>query len=592
MEDGYRESAESWASVLRDLSRRGLRAPVMAIGDGALGFWSAVRDVWPETTPQRDWCQKMANVLDKLAKHLRPRGKRALREIMYTATKSDAETAIGTFVVEFEAKYPKATACLVEDEEAPGPPASRGCNSRKGEPMGTEPPNHANRCLVVGSDGAPLMPCTVQRAAKLRKNGRARLHSPEPYCIRILDRKAGDPDIGTIGTEVRVDPGARHTGIAVVMKLENEDRVVYQEEIQHRSDISQRLLERKAHRRRRRGTKWFRKPRFNNRRRSADRLPPSIKSIVSNQLHRTSRLAELAGARRAIVETAKFDTQKLLRGELEGIEYQQGPLYRTHLRAFIAEREQHRCAYCGKGNWEDRTRFNLDHVLARARGGATNVGNLVWACEPCNQAKGAQRIEAFLEKEPERLERIRSGKRKPLAAAGQQKWLCDTLVERLQGRNLTVTQTTGADTAAARRSNGMAKSHANDAACAGARGCVTELRRAERLKAIGHGRRKQIKGLPTGEYLAWRHRAPRVRRALGAPRHAAHPHTVHGIRTGDRVRITGRNGVARGRATVFAKESTIRITRRDGTSRSTSRKAAVRRIAGRSTYAREEEKQT
>ena len=118
LEDGYRESAESWASVLRDLSRRGLRAPVVAIGDGALGFWSAVRDVWPETTPQRDWCHKMANVLDKLPKRLRPRGKRALREIMYAATKSDAETAIGAFVVEFEAKYPKATACQVEDQEA------------------------------------------------------------------------------------------------------------------------------------------------------------------------------------------------------------------------------------------------------------------------------------------------------------------------------------------------------------------------------------------------------------------------------------------------------------------------------------------
>ena len=118
LEDGYRESAESWASVLRDLSRRGLRAPVMAIGDGALGFWAAVRDVWPETTPQRDWCHKMANVLDKLPKRLRPRAKRALREVMYAATRSDAETAIGAFVAEFEAKYPKATACLVGDQDA------------------------------------------------------------------------------------------------------------------------------------------------------------------------------------------------------------------------------------------------------------------------------------------------------------------------------------------------------------------------------------------------------------------------------------------------------------------------------------------
>ena len=115
-------------------------------------------------------------------------------------------------------------------EEASSPPASKGCDSREGEPDRKEPPKHANRCLVVGSDGIPLMPCTVQRAAKLRRDGRARLHAPEPYCIEVRDRKADDPDVGTAETEVRVDPGARHTGITIVMMLENEDRVVYQED--------------------------------------------------------------------------------------------------------------------------------------------------------------------------------------------------------------------------------------------------------------------------------------------------------------------------------------------------------------------------
>ena len=118
LEDGYRESTESWSSVLRDLRGRGMQAPAVAVGDGALGFWSAVRDVWPETAPQRDWCHKLANVLDKLPRRLRPRAKRALHDVMYAPTKTDAETAIGAFVTEFEAKYPKATACLVEDQEA------------------------------------------------------------------------------------------------------------------------------------------------------------------------------------------------------------------------------------------------------------------------------------------------------------------------------------------------------------------------------------------------------------------------------------------------------------------------------------------
>lgn len=118
LEDGYRESTESWSSVLRDLRGRGMQAPAVAVGDGALGFWSAVRDVWPETAPQRDWCHKLANVLDKLPRRLRPRAKRALHDVMYAPTKTDAETAIGAFVAEFEVKYPKATACLVDDQEA------------------------------------------------------------------------------------------------------------------------------------------------------------------------------------------------------------------------------------------------------------------------------------------------------------------------------------------------------------------------------------------------------------------------------------------------------------------------------------------
>jgi transposase-like protein len=117
VEDGYRESTESWASLLRGLKRRGMRAPVVAIGDGALGFWAAVRDVWPETRPGRDWCHKMANVLDKLPKRLQPRAKALLREAMYADTKPHAEEAISRFEEEFGVKYPKALACLRKDEE-------------------------------------------------------------------------------------------------------------------------------------------------------------------------------------------------------------------------------------------------------------------------------------------------------------------------------------------------------------------------------------------------------------------------------------------------------------------------------------------
>jgi len=117
VEDGYRESTESWAHVLRDLKRRGMRAPVLAIGDGALGFWAAVRDVWPETREQRDWVHRMANVLDKLPKRLQGPAKAALREIMNAPTRADAETDIDRFEDDYGAKYPKAVASLRRDQD-------------------------------------------------------------------------------------------------------------------------------------------------------------------------------------------------------------------------------------------------------------------------------------------------------------------------------------------------------------------------------------------------------------------------------------------------------------------------------------------
>jgi len=117
VEDGHRESTESWAHLLRDLRRRGMRAPALAVGDGALGFWAAVRDVWPETREQRDWVHRMANVLDKLPKRLQRPAKAALREIMNAPTRADAVKGIDRFEADYGAKYPKAITSLRRDQD-------------------------------------------------------------------------------------------------------------------------------------------------------------------------------------------------------------------------------------------------------------------------------------------------------------------------------------------------------------------------------------------------------------------------------------------------------------------------------------------
>jgi transposase-like protein len=116
IEDGYRESTESWAGLLRSLKRRGMRAPVLAVGDGALGFWKALRDVWPETREQRCWVHRIANVLDKLPKRLHAKAKAVLHEIMRAETRKAAKQAIQLFARDYEAKYPKAVASLRRDE--------------------------------------------------------------------------------------------------------------------------------------------------------------------------------------------------------------------------------------------------------------------------------------------------------------------------------------------------------------------------------------------------------------------------------------------------------------------------------------------
>jgi transposase-like protein len=115
LEDGYRESTESWKTLLRDLKRRGMPAPKLAIADGALGFWAALREIYPEAEEQRCWVHKIANVLDKLPKRLQPRAKSHLHEIMRAEGRQTALEELARFQEEYEAKYPKAVDCLTKD---------------------------------------------------------------------------------------------------------------------------------------------------------------------------------------------------------------------------------------------------------------------------------------------------------------------------------------------------------------------------------------------------------------------------------------------------------------------------------------------
>jgi transposase-like protein len=115
--DGYRESTDSWAALLRDLRHRDMQAPVVAVGDGALGFWTALRDVFPETKEQRCWVHKCANILDALPKSIQPLAKTMLAEVRDAEDREHARDAAKAFDNEFCAKWPKAAEKLRDDLE-------------------------------------------------------------------------------------------------------------------------------------------------------------------------------------------------------------------------------------------------------------------------------------------------------------------------------------------------------------------------------------------------------------------------------------------------------------------------------------------
>lgn len=117
IEDGVRESTQSWREVLLQLKNRGMNIPQLAIGDGAMGFWSAMDEIYPDTRHQRCWVHKTANILNCLPKTSQPKAKKALHEIWQAETKTNAENAFDLFIESYEAKYPKATVSLQKDRE-------------------------------------------------------------------------------------------------------------------------------------------------------------------------------------------------------------------------------------------------------------------------------------------------------------------------------------------------------------------------------------------------------------------------------------------------------------------------------------------
>ena len=240
--------------------------------------------------------------------------------------------------------------------------------------------------FVLDKSKKPLDMITNAEARILLKNKQAVIDKVYPFTIRLKDNSCGSKDRAYT---VKLDPGSKHTGIAI---LDDNNQVVMLAELEHRGHIIKRNIDkRRAVRRSRRQRKTrYRPARFLNRTRPEGWLAPSVKSRADNIINFIKKYKKLINIDKAMVENVSFDTAQITSdNKLWGSDYQQGNLYQKELRSFIFSRSNNQCVYCGAKATE------IDHVIPRANGGTNSTYNLVAACRGCNEKKSNLTLKAF-----------------------------------------------------------------------------------------------------------------------------------------------------------------------------------------------------
>lgn len=317
-----------------------------------------------------------------------------------------------------------------------------------------------SQVFVLDTQKQPLKPVHPGRARILLTSGKAAVFKRYPFTI-ILKVTIEKPEVPPL--RLKFDPGSQTTGIALVNDVSGE--VVFAAELVHRADaIKKALDQRRAVRQGRRQRKTrYRKPRFNNRRRQAGWLAPSLQSRVANVLTWTRRFRQLCPVSALSLELVKFDLQQMDSPEISGVEYQQGTLFGYELRQYLLEKWERVCSYCGR----KRVPLQVEHIQAKAKGGTNRVSNLCLACDACNKTKGTQDIRVFLAQKPELLACILAQAKtslKDAAAVNITRW---ALYQRLKQEGLPLECGSGGLTKFHRSVRQLSKSHWIDAACVG-----------------------------------------------------------------------------------------------------------------------------
>lgn len=367
------------------------------------------------------------------------------------------------------------------------------------------------------------MPCSEKRARQLLARNRARVHRVTPFVIRLTDRQVHSCQFQPL--RLKLDPGSKATGMALVRETETveaetgevrrEAAVLNLFELLHRgAQISEALTARSAMRRRRRGNLRYRAPRFLNRTRPKGWLPPSLQHRVDTTLSWVRRIQRWAPLTALSAERVRFDMQALENPEISGVEYQQGTLKGYEVREYLLEKWKRTCAYCGAQG----VPLQIEHITPKARGGSNRISNLTLACGPCNTAKDALPVEAFLKAQPARLAALQSQAKRPLkdaAAVNATRW---ALVGALSQTGLPLECGTGGQTKYNRAQLSIPKTHALDAVCVGRVSAVSGWKKPtlqikcagrgsyQRTRLTKHGfprgyltRSKRIQGFQTGD---------------------------------------------------------------------------------------------
>ncbi|MEA5594082.1 RNA-guided endonuclease IscB [Rivularia sp. UHCC 0363] len=345
-----------------------------------------------------------------------------------------------------------------------------------------------SKTLVLDTEKRPLDPIHSAQARQLLRNKKAAIFRRFPFTI-ILKESYPDSEVSPL--RLKVDPGAKHTGIALVNDLTGV--VVFAAELKHRGNkIRDAIISRRQLRRSRRARKTrYRPHRFLNRTRSDGWLAPSLQSRIENIKTWVEKLRKFAPIQAISQELVRFDMQLMSNPDIQGKEYQQGTLAGYETREYLLEKWSRQCAYCDAKD----VPFQIEHIHPRAKGGSNSITNLALSCEKCNTKKGTKDVKDFLKKDPSRLEKILKLCLRPssdAAAVNTTRW---ALFNALKVTGLPVETGSGGLTKFNRSQQNLNKTHWIDAACVGQSTPILNIKGVNPLiiTANGHGSRQSCR---------------------------------------------------------------------------------------------------